>query len=76
MAKYPYTRVSGKVKITPVNDAPLSRMERLNFGIQQVWRNASTPTLGTKSPARSGPASRLVSGSKVAGATQLKGGQV
>lgn len=76
MARYPYTQVHGKVPVTPVNDSPLSRTERQIFGIRQAWRSVTVPTRGTQSPSRSGPASRLVSGNKVAGATQLKGGQV
>lgn len=76
MAKYPYSRVSGKVPITPVNDSPRSIMEVQNFNLRQAWRSVTVPTRGTQSPSRSGPASRLVSGSKVGGAKVLKGGQV
>lgn len=76
MAKYPYSRVTNRVTITPVNDSPRTITEAQNFNLRQAWRGVTVPTRGTQSPSRSGAASQRISGSKVAGAKVLKGGQV
>lgn len=70
-------KVTGGVRITPVNTAPLSRTEAQNRAVRLAWgtRTAPTPKQITGGGA-GGKLTGLIAGSRVAGGTVLKGGQV
>lgn len=74
--QYPFRRVTNRPTIINPVDYPLSRTERLAADLRAAWTSVTVPTTPARTPPAGGRLTRLIAGSRVAGATNLRGGRV
>lgn len=67
-------KVSGRPRITPVNDAPLTRTETLARNLRLAWTSKTAPTPKAVRDNNGSNLSSRISGNRVAGSVELRGG--